>query len=392
MLINNMGVVMAWEKKTVENQRLSLVKCYLNKTVTMTNLCHHFNISRKTGYKWVARFLEFGEEGLKDQSKAPYEPHIVYTEAQVRTALDLKYKYRKWGPKKILAILQNKYPSEVWPSPTRLYEIFKEHDLVTKKRTRTRMPASAPLGHVINPNDTWSVDLKGWFLTNDGQKCEPLTITDNASRYLIKCVHLPKHSTQYVWPVFEEAFREYGLPLRVRSDNGPPFATRGVGRLSSLSIMLIKAGITPEWIDPGHPEQNSIHERFHGTLQFEIASPPENSLILQIEAIRQFECMYNFERPHEALNMKTPSSCYEGSYRRWDGILRPPEYDTNVMEVRKVSTRGSISFSSKLHFIGESLINEYVGLKANENGEIEVYYGPIYLGKVVNDNFEKPKR
>ncbi len=119
-----------------------------------------------------------------------------------------------------------------------MYEIFKDHHLVTKKRIRNRVPATAPLGHVIDPNDTWAVDLKGWFLTGDGLKCEPLTITDSASRYLIKCVHLPRHSAEYVWPVFDEAFREYGLPLRVRSDNGPPFGTTGVGRLSSLSIKL----------------------------------------------------------------------------------------------------------------------------------------------------------
>lgn len=381
---------MAWEKSTVEDQRLSLVKAYLNKTENMTSLCLRFNISRKTGYKWLARYMEFGEEGLKDRSRAPFEPYVIYTDAQIETALDLKYKKRKWGPKKILALLQEQYPSEAWPSQTRLYEIFKEHHLVTKKRIRTRVPITAPLGDVINPNDTWAVDLKGWFLTGDGQKCEPLTITDSASRYLIKCVHLPKHSTEYVWPVFEEAFREYGLPLRVRSDNGPPFATRGVGRLSSLSIKLIKAGITPEWIQPGHPEENGRHERFHGTLQFEIASPPEDSLIMQIEAMRQFEHIYNFERPHEALNMKTPGSCYENSHRRWDGLLRPPEYDTNEMDVRKVSTRGSISVSSKLHFLGEALINEYVGLKACENNEMEIYYGPIYLGKLVNDEFEKP--
>lgn len=381
---------MAWEKETVEDQRLSFIKAYLNKTDNMANICLRFNISRKTGYKWIVRYSKFGEEGLKDRSKAPLKSNTIYTEAQIETALDFKYKHRKWGPKKILALLQEKYPSEVWPSRTRLYEIFKDHHLVNKRKTRAKVPETAPLGDVINPNDTWSVDLKGWFLTGDGHKCEPLTITDNASRYLLKCVHLPKHSTEYVWPVFEEAFREYGLPLRVRSDNGPPFATRGVGRLSCFSILLIKAGITPEWIRPGHPQENGRHERFHGTLELEAASPPEDTLILQIEALKRFEDVYNFKRPHESLDMKTPSSCYVESCRRWDGILRPPEYDRRVMDVRKVSSRGSISFSSKLHFLGEALIDEYVGLKTCENDEIEVYYGPIYLGKLIDDDFQKP--
>lgn len=381
---------MAWEKSTVEEQRSSFIKAYSNKTDNMTNLCLRFNISRKTAYKWLARYNEFGDEGLKDQSKAPIKPHFVYTEAQIQTALDFKYKRRKWGPKKILAELQKAYPSETWPSLTRLYEIFKEHHLVNKRRTRTRVPLTAPLGDVINCNDTWTVDLKGWFLTGDGQKCEPLTIMDSVSRYLLKCLHVPKHSTEYIWPIFEEAFREYGLPYRVRSDNGPPFATRGVGRISNLSILLIKAGVTPEWIRPGHPEENGRHERFHGTLELEVASSPEKTLIRQLEVMKEFEQIYNFERPHEALNMKTPSSCYERSYRSWDGILRPPEYDTKEMDVRKVSTRGSISVSSKLHFLGEALVNEYVGLKTCENEEIEVYYGPIYLGKLVDENFQKP--
>jgi putative transposase len=319
------------------------------------------------------------------------EPHIIYTKSQMDTALDLKLKYRKWGPKKILAKLEEMYPDEDWPSQTRLYEFFKDHHLVTKRKIRNRVPSTAPLGHVIDANDTWAVDLKGWFLTGDGQKCEPLTITDSAARYLIRCVHLSKHSVEYVWPIFDEAFHEYGLPLRMRSDNGPPFGTTGVGRMSRLSINLIKAGVIPEWIQPGHPEENGRHERFHLTLQQEVADPPKESLALQIQAMSQFSHEYNFERPHEALGMKTPGYCYQRSPRCWDGVLRPPEYNTREMDVRKVSTSGYISISHKNHFIGETMIGEYVGLKTNKDDELEVYYGPIYLGKIINEHFEKPK-
>lgn len=381
---------MAWGAETVENQRLSLVKAYINKSESMTNLSLRFDVSRKTAYKWLKRYLELGEEGLKDLSRAPLEAHSIYTKSQIDTAIDLKLKYRRWGPKKILAKLEGLYPDEDWPSQTRLYEIFKDYHLVTKKKIKCRVPATAPLGNIIDVNDTWAVDLKGWFLTGDGQKCEPLTITDSASRYLLKCVHLSKHSTEQVWPVFDEAFREFGLPGRVRSDNGPPFGSTGVGRLTRLSINLIKAGVIPEWIRPGHPEENGRHERFHLTLKQEVAAPPKESLILQIEAMNQFEHIYNFERPHEALDMKTPGSCYQCSHRRWDGILRSPEYNTQEMEVRKVSHGGYISVLHKNHFIGETLTNEYVGLKIKEN-ELEVYYGPIYLGKLANNKFEKPK-
>lgn len=382
---------MAWGEYTVEKQRLDLVTAYMNGKETMTNLCLRYNVSRKTAYKWLERYSKGGEEGLKDLSKAPQTRNIIYKKSQIDLAIDLKLKKRTWGPKKIVARLQEIYPEENWPSPTRLYEIFKEHHLVTKRRLKNRVPATAPLGAVIEANETWAIDLKGWFLTIDNQKCEPLTITDCATRFLIKCIHLPKHPVEYVWPVLKEAFHEYGLPLRLRSDNGPPFATKGVGRLSRLSVNLIKAGVTPEWIRPGHPEENGRHERFHLTLKQDAATPPKNTLALQLEAIEQFIEEYNFERPHEALEMKTPGSYYQNSVRQWDGILRPPEYNTQEMQTRKVSINGSISLRHVNHFLGEALIGEYVGLKHNENDELEVYYGPIYLGKFINDQFEKPK-
>lgn len=382
---------MPWENCKVENLRLKLVQSFLQGEATMTYLCLEQGISRKTGYKWVERFLKYGEEGLKDLSKAPCDPHICYTKDQIDRAIDLKQRKLTWGPKKILAKLKDSYPEEEWPSPTRLYHIFKEYNLVTKRRIKPRVPATAPLGDLKECNDTWAVDLKGWFLTGDGCKCEPLTITDCFSRYAIKCVHLNKHTVEYVWPVFIEAFHEYGLPNRVRSDNGPPFGSTGVGRLTGLSVNLIKAGVIPEWINPGHPEENGRHERFHSTLHQEVANPPQSTIILQIQANARFQNEYNNERPHEALNMKTPASCYKKSPRVWDGILRKPEYDTKEMIVRKVCQSGSLWLKHNEHYIGQTLSGEYVGLKPNEKGELEVYYGSVYLGKLKGEGFEKPK-
>jgi hypothetical protein len=231
---------MAWENYKVENQRLQLVQTYISGHADMTELCKQYGISRKTGYKWYHRFLQQGEDGLKDLSKAPHIPYQCYTDSQIDKAIELNLKYRTWGPKKILIKLQEKYPNEDWPCPTRLYEIFKDYHLVNSRRIRSRVPATAPLGDLLASNDTWAVDLKGWFLTGDGRKCEPLTITDCYTRYLIRCTHLNKHTVDYVWPVFDEAFREYGLPKRMRSDNGPPFGSTGAGRLTLLSVNLIK--------------------------------------------------------------------------------------------------------------------------------------------------------
>jgi len=382
---------MAWENFKVEQQRLQVVEAYIQSHSSMSTICKQYGISRKTGYKWYQRFLEYGGEGLKDLSKAPRTSNHRYTKDQIDRAIDFKLKRRKWGPKKILVKLKEKYPGESWPSPTRLYEIFKDHHLVTSRRIKGRVPATAPLGDLTGSNNTWAVDLKGWFLTGDGDKCEPLTITDCYTRYLIRCTHLKKHTVEYVWPIFDEAFREYGLPDRIRSDNGPPFGSVGVGRLTRLSINLIKAGVTPEWIRPGHPEENGRHERFHLTLKQDVASPPKNTLGLQIQAMSQFHHEYNFERPHEALDMKTPGSCYQASPRRWDGILRAPEYDTKEMEVRKVCQSGCIWLRQHEYYIGQTLTGEYIGLKPNQNDELEIYYGPIYLGKLNHNGLEKPK-
>jgi len=254
------------------------------------------------------------------------------------------------------------------------------------------VPATAPLGDLAACNDTWAVDLKGWFITGDGYRCEPLTITDCFSRYLIRCNHLEQHSVEYVWPIFDQAFREYGIPKRVRSDNGPPFGCTGVGRLTGLSVNLIKAGVIPEWIRPGHPEENGRHERFHQTLKQEVATPPKDTLALQIQAMLAFHHEYNFERPHEALKMKTPGSCYQQSQRTWDGILRSPEYDTGALTVRKVCQSGCIWLHQKEYYIGMALVGEYVGLNAVQEDELELYFGPAYLGKLtLNKGLEKPK-
>jgi transposase InsO family protein len=383
---------MAWRFKKVEEQRRELIEAYLKRNENMTELCERFDVSRKTAYKWCKRYKSLGEQGLKDQSKAPHNPRHSYSRETIEMALKFKYQKRKWGPKKIIERLRREYPRIDWPSPTRLYEIFKEHNLVQPKRIRSRVPATHPLGELNGCNDVWIVDFKGWFLTQDGNKCEPLTITDGHSRFLIKCQHLPSKTVDSVWPVFMEAFQEFGLPKRIRTDNGTPFGCLGVGRLTKLSVNLIKAGVVPEWINPGHPEENGRHERFHLTLKKAIADPSAKTFSQQIKQMRAFEEEYNFERPHEALNMKTPGECYYKSNNKWDGILRSPLYDTDEMIVRKVGQNGCIWIKQVESYIGQTLAGEYIGMKENEQGEKEVFYGPIYLGKLKagRNRIEKP--
>jgi putative transposase len=382
---------MAWELKKVEDQRKMLIESYLKGSCTMTELCNQFGVSRKTAYKWLRRYESMGINGLKDQPKAPHNPKILFKEEDIQMAIDLKLKHWRRGPKKILEMLFRNYPKKQWPSPTRLYEIFKQNNLTRPKRIKRRVPATHPLGEVNNSNDIWTADFKGWVLTGNGQKWEPLTITDSFSRYLIRCKHLEKKTVEHVWTVFEEAFKEYGLPLRVRTDNGPPFGSIGVGRLTGLSVKLIKAGVTPEWITPGHPEENGRHERFHLTLQEEVANPTANTLEEQIIRAAHFIEEYNFDRPHEGLGMNSPGNLYTSSSRQWDGKLRSPEYDTNEMSVRKVGQNGCIWICQKEYYVGQVLTGEYVGLREGSQG-IEICYGPVHLGRITQEEiFERPK-
>ena len=383
---------MAWRLRKVEDQRKDLVGAYWKGTETMKALCDRFGVSRKTAYKWCNRYKNQGEAGLKDRPKAPASPHKIYSQETIDMAIDLKLKKRTWGPKKIIAKLGQDHPRMEWPSATRLYEIFKEHNLVFPRRVRSRVPATHPLGEVNRSNDTWMADFKGWFLTADNTKCEPLTITDGFSRFLIKCVHLGSKSTEYVWPIFVEAFLEYGLPTRLRTDNGSPFGSVGAGRLTNLSINLIKAGVVPEWINPGHPEENGRHERFHWTLEESVARPPARTLQEQISRMATFQEEYNYERPHESLNMDPPIKHYSKSLRKWDGILRSPEYDIQKMKVRKVGQNGCIWIKQVEYYISQALTGEYVGVSEDEEG-MRVDYGPIHLGGLKNGNprIEKPK-
>jgi putative transposase len=378
---------MAWEIKEVEELRKALI-CEYQEGLPMVMLCKKYGVSRKTAYKWVNRCNLLGlEEGSKDRSRAPQCPRTRYEEDIMQQIIDFRLRRRSWGPRKILGRLKREWPEKEWPSENWAYKLLKDQNLVIPRRIRHRVPATHPLAEVSKSNDTWMIDFKGWFLTGDKNKCEPLTITDGHTRYLIGCEHLPKKTAEYVWPVLEKGFYEYGLPKRIRSDNGPPFGCIGVGRLTELSINLIQAGVVPEWINPGHPEENGRHERFHLTLMQEVVNPPARDMKEQVRRLVEFREEYNYERPHEALGMKTPGECYIAG-PRWDGVLRKPEYDTTKMLVRKVGQSGTIWIEQKEYYLGQRLSGEYVGLTE----DLKMYYGPVELGTLrVGEGLERPK-
>ncbi len=380
---------MAWGEIKVEHQRELFIKTYLEKRFSLADICRQFDISRKCGYKWINRFEEEGLEGLKDRSRMPlHSPNA--TDSEVVTAiLKLKFEWAKWGPKKILGHLKKHSPHILWPSRTTIGNIFEKYGLIKRRKLRKRLAERKdPLSECNASNDIWCIDFKGWSLTRDNKKCDPFTVMDAFSRFLLCCRKLNANDTCHVWATFERLFREYGLPFRIRSDNGPPFATLGAGRLSKLSINFIKAGVIPEWIDPGEPQQNGRHERMHLTLEQEGINSL-NNLEEQIKDLENFSEYYNFIRPHEALDQKCPGDIYNTSQRYWSGRLQSPEY-SREFKVGKVKSCGKMSWQHKEIYIGRVFEGEPIGLKQEE--ELKAYYGPIQLGIIKENKLEIARR
>jgi transposase InsO family protein len=382
---------MGWKETCAVDERMQFVLAARTHEESIAALCRRFGVSRRTGYKWLTRFEEEGAPGLFNRSRAPlHRPHTIAEEISEH-CLEVRRAHPHWGPLKVRAYLERQAPGTAWPAASTIGELFDREGLTVKRKLRRRSPpSSAPFAHCEAANDVWCIDFKGWFLTGDGNRCEPLTLTDAHSRYLLRCQALPRSDTEHVWPVLDAAFREFGLPRNLRSDNGSPFASRGAGGLSRLSVKLIKAGVVPERIAPGKPQQNGRHERMHLTLLQETASPPANSMREQLRRLRAFQRLYNEERPHQALGNATPAERYQTSSRRFDGILRSPEY--NNQEVRKVCGSGEIKLDGKVVYINQALAGEPVGLSEDDSGW-SVSYGPIVLGTIIyhGDQLRRPK-
>jgi transposase InsO family protein len=253
---------------------------------------------------------------------------------------------------------------------------------LTRHRPQRRKtePYTRPFESVHQPNDSWCADFKGWFRTRNGERVDPLTISDSCSRYLLRCQAVAKTDTQRTKAIFEAAFREYGLPRAIRTDNGVPFASRAVAGLSRLSVWWMKLGIVPERIEPGHPEQNGRHERMHRTLKEATASPPAVSLRMQQRSFNEFRREYNEVRPHQALGMQTPSSVYTVSPRAYPARLPEPEYATTML-VRTVHKHGWFSWHTKEIFLSEVLWNERIGLLPLDDRYYRVYFMSIPLAR-----------
>jgi transposase InsO family protein len=374
------------------DERMRFVIAAEKREESFATLCRRFGISRQCGYEWLGRYEELGVGGLVDRSRAPHSHPQAMSAVIAERCLQVRREHPTWGPVKVRAYLERHERRTVWPAPSTIGTLFDREGLTVKRKLRRRSPpSSAPFAACSGPNDVWCIDFKGWFLTGDGTRCEPLTLCDAYSRYLLRCQALARTDTTHVWPVLEAAFREFGLPDVLRSDNGSPFASRGAGGLSQLSVKVIKAGVLPERIEPGKPQQNGRLERFHLTLLKDTANPPARSLRQQLERFRAFQREYNEERPHQALGNDTPAAHYAPS-RPFDGVLREPDYGSDQM-VRRVRPNGCIKWRCQEIHINAALAGEPIGLDEQADGW-HVTFGPLALGIIAHggDRLRKPKR
>ena len=373
---------MPWRETCTMEERMKFVCEYLSGEVSMASLCRSYGVSRRTGYKWLDRYRSEGICGLQARSRAPRSHPLAVPEEIAAAIVVVRRRHKSWGPRKVRAWLFNNHPGICWPAASTIGDLFDREGLTVPRRWRRRVPPrTAPLAHCTAPNEVWSMDFKGWFKTGDGLRCDPFTLQDADSRYLLRCRTLAGLDGDHVWRELEIAFRAYGLPAALRSDNGAPFASRAVGGLSRLAVKLIKAGVIPERIEPGKPQQNGRHERMHLTLAQDTASPPAPSRRAQQRRFDRFQRIYNEERPHEALGDKTPASAYQPSPRTYSGRLSSPKYP-DAHELRRVGASGEIKWHGRSIFISEVLTGEPVGLEEQDNGWWAVRFGPIDLGAI----------
>jgi putative transposase len=372
---------MPWKDICPMDQRVAFIADWLRDEWTMTALSERYGISRKTAYKWVDRYAADPARGLAEHSRAPLVHGRAMAPEVGAAIVALRRAHPQWGPKKLVAVLTEREPQRVWPAASTMGDLLRREGLsLPRRRERYVVPMTQPLAAAVAPNEVWTADFKGWFRTTDGSRCDPLTLADACSR-LVLCCRIVAPSERGVRPWFERAFRTYGLPRALRTDNGSPFATRGPARLSRLAVWWLKLGIQLDRIDPGHPEQNGRHERFHLTLQQETTSPPARTPAQQQRRFDRMRREFNEVRPHEALGQQPPARHYVASPRPYPARLAEPWYDA-THQVRRVKATGQIRWHGELIFVSEAVRGEPVGLAETERGDWLVRFMDVELGRI----------
>ncbi len=381
---------MPWNESCAMDERMRFVVDHLSGEWSMLALCEHYGISRTAGYKWVDRYRAEGPLGLVERSRAAKAHGRATPAALAELVVKLREARPSWGPRKIVARLRLDHPDLVWPAASTAGEILKRAGLVNgRRRVRRAPPRVGALTMPERANHVWSADHKGWIRLGDGRRCEPLTVTDIFSRYLVRVAATGSTHEEEARPLFQRAFEEYGLPEVIRSDSGPPFAATGVTGLTALGVWWTKLGIRHERIDPGKPQQNGRHERFHLTL-LEAMRPPAADRAAQEARFAAFTRDYNEERPHAAIEDVPPARLYTASPRKMPERLPEPDYPAEAA-IRKVRSNGEIKWGGRLVPIACALAGEAVALEETESGDwlVRFYARPI---ATIDKNTFRPRR
>ena len=371
---------MPWREVAPVDLRLQFVSEHMSGLFSVVELTAQYGISRKTAYKWIDRYERGGPAALEDQSRRPHGHPDTTAPDVVAAVVALRRRHPHWGAKKLLATLHHRQPTRPWPARSTVCDVLRRHALIA---SRPRRPRVAHGRHVVapvtHPNATWTTDFKGEFRTRDRQYCYPLTLRDGFSRYVLRCDALLSPNYALTRRRFERAFAEYGLPTRIRSDNGGPFAGQGVARLSRLNVWWMRLGIIPERIMPGRPEQNGSHEQFHAVLKAATTRPPAANARAQQARFQRFCREYNDERPHESLGDRPPATVYEPSWRSLPTHLPPLEYPGH-MEVRRV-WNGYIKWKAAAVFLSDVLSGEDVAFEEVDDGLWTIYFATVALAR-----------
>ena len=373
---------MPWKRTGVVEQRCELVKEVRGEKASLAEVCRRLGVSRKTAYKWRLRYEQKRLKGLEDGSHRPRQV-VKTSDHWLQRLRRMRHRRPSWGARKLHYQLAREHGPQDVPAVATISRWLKRWGLAKGRRWRKRGPVilRAALRPARYCNEVWTVDFKGWYRVGDGSRADPLTVRDLHSRYGLGMVLLRAVSVHTVRREFQKIFRKYGLPKRIRCDNGSPFGGGGPTGLTRLSAWWVKLGIEVEFLTPGRPCENGAHEQFHRVYKAEVARQPARTLAEQGRRGQRWLRYYNQQRPHEGLGMRTPASAYHRSRRRWSQKIRSWNYSGSWARCW-VKGNGEISWRGIRRYVGEAFVGDYVGLKPESKGVWTVYFGPVVVGEL----------
>jgi putative transposase len=371
---------MAWKEQRVMGLKIDFVERASRPGANLSALCREFGVSRQTGHKWLKRFRGHGYNGLEDRSRRPKSVPLATGEDVVMAILAARRRHPSWGPRKFVTLLARELGDDA-PSERTIARVLERFSQIRRKRPRRPLNVveKAPALTAKACNDVWTIDFKGWWAAVDGQRCDPFTVRDAFSRYILAIDLIAPRSAQ-VKLVLERLFKRHGRPKAIQCDNGTPFvAVRSRAGLSELSAWWISLGIKLVRSRPAHPQDNGGHERMHRDMAADLERDPAQSRLAQQRACSKWRQEFNHVRPHDALKGKTPAEIYKP--RKLPALKRPPNYPMGYL-VRRVNKTGTVRFAKTDTFIGTALRGQFVGLEHVSGLRYRAWFYECDLGLV----------